>query len=405
MSRGKLLSSRTFAMNPRFGYIPEGDRHFLAREAPNYRFNVIGTGTMGQEHIHVTMLEGRASIKGVYDPNEGSVKGAQQTYAQFEPDRELTVYDSAKAAYLDPDVDGLIIATPNFTHLDLVREAIASGKHLMVEKPVATTVQDAYTMHEISEEYPAVFQVGLQYRYKPTYREAIELVAGDRKAIGNVKTISLLEHRIPFLDKVNQWNKFSEFSGDTLVEKCCHYFDLMNLFAESRPVSVYASGSQAVNFAEYDYDGKRSDILDNAMVVVNYENGVRGSFNLCMFAPFFYEELVLAGDEGHLKTWEKEDFLPQSSSATGLELMYGDDRPSLRIAPNYPAIVQASGHHGATFIEHIRFIDNIEGKPTKTATALEGFWSIVVAASAQESIKRGQVVQVNDILAANQIDI
>lgn len=405
MNRGKLLTSRTFALNPRFNYIPSSDRHFLATERSSYRFNVIGTGTMGQEHIRVTMLEGRATIKGVYDPNPGSVRGAQEAYREFAPDGELVVFDSAESAYLDPDVDGLIIATPNFTHIDLVEQAIKSGKHILIEKPVATTIRDAYAMYEISQEYPAVFQVGLQYRYKPTYREAIEMVKGQRNAVGNVKTISLLEHRIPFLDKVGQWNKFAQFSGDTLVEKCCHYFDLMNLFADTRPVSVYASGNQAVNFADYDYEGERSDILDNAMVVVNYANGIRGNFNLCMFAPFFYEELVLCGDEGHLKTWEKEDFLPQSSSQTGLDLMYGDERPSLRITPNYPAIVQNSGHHGATFIEHIRFIDNIEGKQTKTATALEGLWSIIVASAAQESIKTGQLVLVDDVLAANGITL
>jgi myo-inositol 2-dehydrogenase/D-chiro-inositol 1-dehydrogenase len=86
------------------------------------------------------------------------------------------------------------------------------------------------------------------------------------------------------LDKVKQWNKFSKFSGGTLVEKCCHYFDLLNMFSQSRPVSVFATGSQAVNFLEFEYNGEKSDILDNAIVSVVYENGVRASFNLCMFA-------------------------------------------------------------------------------------------------------------------------
>lgn len=405
MSKGKLLQSRSFTLNPSFNYLPDADKHFLAKETPRYRFNVVGTGIMGQEHIRVTMMEGRADIKGVFDPNSGSVAAAHNEYAKFETGRDLTVYDSAEKACLDPDIDGLIIATPNFTHIDLVQEAIKSGKHILIEKPLATNIKDAFTMYEISQEYPAVFQVGLQYRYKPTYREAIRMAAGTQGAVGDIKTISLLEHRIPFLDKVGQWNKFSQFSGDTLVEKCCHYFDLMNLFAGARPVSVYASGNQSVNFAEYDYAGTRSDILDNALVIVNYANGVRGNFNLCMFAPFFYEEMVLCGDEGHLKTWEKVDFLPQSSSETGLDVMYADDRPSLRIRPNYPANIEQSGHHGATFIEHIRFIDNIEGKETQTATALEGLWSIVVASAAQASIGSGQVVEIASFLAENGIDL
>ena len=60
------------------------------------------------------------------------------------------------------------------------------------------------------------------------------------------------------------------------------------LFAQARPVSVYASGNQAVNFTDFEYEGERSDILDNALVIVNYANGVRARFDLCMFAPLFY---------------------------------------------------------------------------------------------------------------------
>ncbi|MEM8857259.1 MAG: Gfo/Idh/MocA family oxidoreductase [Chloroflexota bacterium] len=408
MSKGKMISSRVYQGNPAFNYLPEGDKYFLASEKPKYKFNVIGTGIMGQEHIRVTMLEGRATINGVFDPNEGSVAGAKAQFAQYSND-ELKVHQSLEAACLDPEVDGLIIATPNYTHIDLVKEAIKSGKHIMLEKPIATNLQDAHTIYEISEEYNGVFQIGLQYRYKPTYREVINQVKGGNgsagSVVGDIKSISILEHRIPFLDKVDQWNKFSEFSGDTLVEKCCHYFDLLNLFAGARPVDVYASGGQAVNFVGYEYEGKTSDILDNALVIVNYENGVRASFNLCMFAPFFYEELIICGDEGHLKAWEKEDFLPQSSSGTGIDINRGDSQPSLRITPNYPARIQATGHHGATFMEHIDFVNNIDGIETPTATALEGLWSIAVASAAQESIKTGQVVKINDHLADNGIDI
>ncbi len=95
---------------------------------------------------------------------------------------------------------------------------------------MATTVADAYEIAQIAATYPAVFQIGLQYRYKPIYVEAIH-AALERKAIGEIKTITILEHRFPFLDKVGQWNKFSKYSGGTLVEKCLPLtFDLMNLF-------------------------------------------------------------------------------------------------------------------------------------------------------------------------------
>ncbi len=402
MKKGKEFRSRFFALNPRMNYLPAEDRYLFALEKPRHRFNVIGVGVNGSEHVRVSLLEGRATIHGVFDPNPGSVEMAKQNFQRFVPQGELVVYDSLEAACNDPAVDALIISTPNFSHIDVLRTAIQSKKHIFLEKPMATTIADAYEMLEISKDYPSVLQIGLQYRYKAMYVEAI-YEAQERSALGEIKTITILEHRIPFLDKVKQWNKFSKFSGGTLVEKCCHYFDLMNLFAQSKPVSVYATGSMAVNFKEFEYQGEKSDILDNAFVNVIYENGVRANFNLCMFAPMFYEELILCGDEGRLKAYELQDFLPGSHPRSHLEILRGEAAPSRIGAPSYPTYIEESGHNGATFYEHVNFIDNIEGRPTQTATVEEGFWAVVVGAAAEESIKTGAVVQVKDILVKNGI--
>ena len=402
MRKGKEFRSRFYALSPRFGYLPDHDRYLFAIDPPKYRFNVIGSGLNGQEHIRVTFLEGRATIHGVFDPNRLSVEYAKRAYQQFVPHGELVVYETLEKACNDPQVDGLIISTPNYTHIDIVRQAVKSGKHIFLEKPMATTLQDAAEIVQLARGYPAVFQVGLQYRYKSMYVEAIH-EALDRHAIGEIKTINILEHRAPFLDKVNQWNKFSKYSGGTLVEKCCHYFDLLNLFAQSRPVSVYASGSMAVNFVEFEYGSDKSDILDNAMVTVLYENGVRASFNLCMFSPLYYEEIILCGDAGRLKAYENTDFLPEPRAKTHLEVMCGENKPSRITSPCYPVYIEESGHNGATFYEHIYLVDNIEGKPTSTATVEEGFWSVVIGVAAEESVKTGAVVYIDELLSRNGI--
>ena len=400
----KELKNRSLAHHPAFDYISEEDRYYLSRGEPAYRFNVIGVGVNGQEHIRVTELEGRASIHGIYDPNPRSIEAAVKQHNLIAPHRQLVCYDSLEAACMAPEVDGLIIATPNYTHLDVLKVAVQSGKHILLEKPIATNVKDAFEITRMADAYPAVLQVGLQYRYKAIYTEAI-YEALTRKSIGNIKTISLLEHRVPFLDKVGQWNKFAKFTGDTLIEKCCHYFHLLNLFAEATPKDVYASGSMAINFRDFRYGGEQADMLDNALVIVNYQNGIRASFNLCMFAPMFYEELILCGDDGRIKAWENVDFLPESSSGTYLEIMHGDNKPSRRMTPHYPAAIELTGHHGATFYEHVQFIDRLEGKESDAATALDGLWSVVVAAAAQESIKTNQVVNIDAFLAANGLSI
>jgi myo-inositol 2-dehydrogenase/D-chiro-inositol 1-dehydrogenase len=400
----KEFRNVSMTYDPQFAYLSPQDRYVLTQGQPRYRFNVIGVGVNGQEHIRVTHLEGRATIKGVYDPHAGSVKGAQMHQAHFAPHQpELVVYDTLEAACADPDVDGLIIATPNYTHLEVVKVAAQSGKHILLEKPIATTIADAAAITQIAESYPAVFQIGLQYRYKAGYVQAIH-EALERRTLGEIKLVQMQEHRMPFLDKVGQWNKFSQYSGNTLVEKCCHYFDLMNLFAGARPVEVYAVGSQAVNFKDFRYNGQASDILDNAFAIVRYANGVQANFSLCMFAPMFYEELVICGDEGRLKAWENADFRTGALEAH-IDIACGAHRPSFSGTPAYPKWIETSGHGGATYYEHVSFIDRIEGRPTRAATAREGLWSVIVASAAQESIQTGQPVRIDDVLAREQLSL
>ena len=111
--------------------------------------------------------------------------------------------------------------------------------------------------------------------------------------------------------KVNDWNRFAVNTGGTLVEKCCHFFDLMRLVIQSEPTKVYASGNQDVNHLEERYDGKTPDIIDNAFVIVDFENGVRGMLDLCMFAENseYQEEIVAVGNIGKIET-----FVPSSAS-------------------------------------------------------------------------------------------
>ena len=402
MEKGKEIRSRILSMNPVLQYLPENDRYIFAIDKPRHKFNIIGAGMMGLEHMKLTMLEGRATVHGVFDPNPRSMAVANEAYNKFATEGTLFVYDSVEEACNDPQVDGLIICTPNYTHIDVVKVAAKSGKHILLEKPMASTIRDAHEIARIANDHDAVFQIGLQYRYKAICVEAIH-EALERKSIGEIKTISILEHRIPFLDKVNQWNKFSRYSGGTLVEKCCHYFDLMNLFAQSKPVSVFASGSMAVNFVNFEYGDEKSDIIDNAFVIVTYENGVRARFDLCMFVPVYYEELILCGDEGHLKASDALDLLEGQKSKSHLEIMRGENKPARVTNPCYASHIAETGHSGATYFEHICFVDNIEGKETNTASAEEGFWSIVVGAAAEESVKTGNVVHIDEFLKTNGI--
>ena len=80
----------------------------------------------------------------------------------------------------------------------------------------------------------------MEYRYMPPVNKFIKKI--HNRTIGNLKMLTIREHRFPFLKKVKNWNRFAENTGGTFVEKCCHFFDLMRLIIKSEPISVYASG-------------------------------------------------------------------------------------------------------------------------------------------------------------------
>jgi predicted dehydrogenase len=382
-------------------HIIDADKYLYKTSLSTHKLAIIGTGTIGQEHMYVATLLGRAQVYGIYDSQSHSMDVAEENFKLYS-DNGLLRYPSLNAACNDSDVDAIIICTPNYTHFEVLSVAMESGKPIFLEKPMATSLEDARRIVQAGDIYPSFIQIGLQYRYKSQYVEAF-YEALQRESIGAIKTISLSEYRPPFLDKVGQWNKFSEKTGGTLVEKCCHYFDLMNIIADSRPKRVYASGGQAVNFLDFSKDSHPSDIDDHAFVVVDYENGIRGNFTLNMFCHQFTEEMVLCGEKGRLITNEVFNFHQQQSSTATFAIELGEAGASRRSDVTYPREIEKSGHHGATYFEHIAFVDQLEGKVVDAATPLQGLWSMIVASVAQASIKSGQAIDVNDFLRDGQL--
>lgn len=401
MSKLSQPRLRFFAQASSQRHIPPQDQYLYRTPEAKFKIVIIGTGTIGQEHMRVATLLGRAQVHGIYDTQSHSLAAAQAEYSRYSK-HELVCYASLEQACEDPQVDALFICTPNFTHFEVLKVAVKSGKPLFVEKPMATTLADAAQIVRIANAYDSFIQIGLQYRYKAQYVEAFHEILA-RASLGGVKTISMSEYRPPFLDKVKQWNKFNEYSGGTLVEKCCHYFDLINLMAQALPQRVFASGGQAVNFLEFEREGRRADIDDHAFVLIDYANGVRASFTLNMFCPDFVEEMVVTGEFGRLVATERFDFHQQQGATASISLELGENGASRVTQLGYPSLVEQSGHHGATFFEHQAFFDQLEGKAVDCATPLQGMWAMIVASAAQESIRSGQPIEISELIAREKL--
>ena len=382
-------------------HITDADQYLYKSPKSTHALAVIGTGTIGQEHMYVATLLGRARVHGIYDSQSQSMDSAEKNFKDYS-EQPLIRYADLASACSDPEVDALLICTPNHTHADVLKVAMRSGKPIFLEKPMATTLADADAIVKANDAYPSFIQVGLQYRFKAQYLEAFYEVQ-QRQSVGVVKTISMSEYRPPFLDKVGQWNKFNQNSGGTLVEKCCHYFDLINLLAGAMPLRVYASGGQAVNFLDFQKDGIPADIDDHAFVIIDYANGVRANFTLNMFCHDFTEELVVTGDSGRLVTNELFNVHQQQPSRATIALEKGEWGASKETDVTYAREIEKSGHHGATYYEHVAFVDQLDGKKGEAATTVQGLWSMIVASAAQHSIATQQAVDIRAFMLENNL--
>ena len=370
-------------------------RMSMNSDAPKLGYAVIGTGMMGREHIRAVHQLNQARIVGVFDTNTQSVEKALKASAGTEQERPK-VYKTIAEINQDAEIDAVLICTPNFTHREIFDAVKISGKAVLLEKPMATTLEDAFYLATASLSYPAPIQLGMQYRYKSQYQLALNSLA--KGELGDVKMVSLSEYRPAFLPKVDEWNKFSRYSGGTLVEKCCHYFDLMNRIANSQPIRVYASGGKAINFKDFTFDGQAADIDDHALVIVDYENGVKGQFTLNMFSEELYEALVVSGDKGTLRAEEEASFKSRRGSVSRIKVEVKDHDAYDGIDCTFPQDIELGGHYGSTLFEHDRFSARVNGTRGDGASCTEGLWAIITAWMAQESIKTGQVVDVRSTL-------
>jgi len=348
------------------------------------RYAVIGTGMMGCEHLLNLGLLPDAAVTAIADSNETS-RGWGRSVAGA----GVQVYEDYRELLRHAPVEALVVATPNFTHFEVLQEVFWTGKHVLVEKPLCTRVEDCHHVVEAAARHPGVVWVGMEYRYMRAVARLIDEVA--HGTVGRVRMIAIREHRFPFLTKVDDWNRFNRNTGGTLVEKCCHFFDLMNLIAAQRPTRVYASGAQDVNHLDERYDGATPDIIDNAFTIVDYDGGTRAMLDLCMFAEHSRHEVEIAvtGERGKVEAFMPDDVVvisPRDGSAP-TRLRFDLD----------PAVQQAGAHHGATYFEHVAFQRAIR-EGTRAAVGVEaGALAVGIGAAAEQSIREGRPVTLAEL--------
>ncbi len=355
-------------------------------------YGLIGCGMMAREHIlNINLLpQGRVTV--VYDPVP-ELAASAATLAE-----NAHVAGSLEALLAYPDLDAVVIVSPNYLHVpQLLQIAKTRPMPILCEKPLYTEPADAAVLEKVFADYPHPVWVAMEYRYMPP---VAALIAQAEHATGGIKMLSIREHRFPFLPKIGDWNRFNAKTGGTLVEKCCHFFDLMRLILQDEPIRVMASAGQSLNHIDERYEGVAPDIWDNGYVIVDFAKGARAMLELCMFAEGsrYQEEISAVGPNGKIEALVPGPgrFWPKLLGDPPVPQLIVSPRapkgPFISEIPVDPALLEAGDHNGSTFYQHQRFNAVVRGEGHVEVTLADGAKAVAIGMAAQESARTGQAV-------------
>jgi predicted dehydrogenase len=308
------------------------------------------------------------------------------------------------------DVELVCITTPDHMHEEEAIAAFKAKKHVFCEKPLALTPAGCQRVIAAAERARRKLVIGFVLRYAPLYRRTKQFI--DEGAIGKLCGVWVLHSVASGSDfYFHDWHGVSENVNSLLLQKGSHDLDIVNWMVGARPRRVSA-------FAALQYFGgdkpnsltcpkcpiKRTcpefmtgprvqcafrreiDVNDNHVVVIDYENGVKASYNECHFTADDNREYIYIGTEG--KLWM-------------------DDRAgTIRIQKRWnrqPTIewnVRADGGHGGgdeALLDDI--VKCVRGKGEPVAGAESGYFSILLADGAARSVRLGKTI---DLLKAKK---
>jgi len=328
------------------------------------RIGIVGLGWFGEIHCDAIIGIPNLELAALCTRTESRLAelakkfGVKKTYTDY---RKLLA---------DPDIDAVSIVTMWDQHTEPAVAALQAGKHVFLEKPIASTVADARKIVAASKGAKGILQVGHICRFNPRYRAAKEAIAAGR--IG--KIVSLASRRnIPAAWTPAILNKIGPIVGDAI-----HDTDLMLWFTEDRIVSVYA---QTVDVRGLKYP-------DIGQTMYRFRSGATATLETvwCMpeRTPYDIDERMnIVGTEGFIQV---QDTFPNLGIA-GADKFHS---PDTTYWPMY------EGKRGGALKEEFSYFADCALHGTKPAigTPEDATAALQATLAAEESARTGQVVKI-----------
>lgn len=354
------------------------------------RIGVVGAGIFGVNHLNAfrqLSYLGVAELAAVAEVNEKRAEWVRANYG-------VPVYLDYNEMLEKESLDGVTVVTPDHLHKPVVLAAVASGKHVLVEKPLDTTVEGCVEMVEAAKKANVLLQVDFHKRYDPEHIEMERRISAGE--FGKILYGSVcMEDRIEVpVEWFPHWAPSSSpgwFLG-------VHFYDLVRWVIKSNGKTVFARGRKETLKNDYNID-----TYDSISAMVEFQNGAVVSFDTSWILPRGFEAIVnqeirLVGTKG---VWEIDSQYRGSRSCVEGEGMRTYNNNFLREAVDKQGRQIFKGY-GIESIEDFAY--NIQSlKEGKTLKDLEGTYPsgedglevTKIAAAVHESARTGKVVEIS----------
>ncbi|MDG4821408.1 Gfo/Idh/MocA family oxidoreductase [Asanoa sp. WMMD1127] len=321
---------------------------------------LVGAGFIADAHSGAIGADPRAELVGIVDADPGRAAAFARKQGGI---RQATDLDTALAW---PGVDAVILCTPNDTHAPIGLRVAAAGKHLLVEKPLATTVADAESLAAAFDEAGRVLVAAHTHRFYD-YGRAVKATI-DSGAIGRPKLVRLAILGGWIWPDWSAWVGDPARSGGHALHNGVHLLDLATWWLGAEPATVFARGRKqtAAELRIYDY----------LEMVVTYADGTTAVCEMSRAhrpGSIAQRELLVTGTAGIVEQgWDGEASLVFGESGT--------------------AALPAAGGNG--FAAQLgAWLDAIGGAPPAMPVA-DAVRAVRLGVAVEESIATGQPVAV-----------
>jgi predicted dehydrogenase len=393
-----------------------------------FRVGLIGVGGRGVGFgRRLLELPGRCELAGMAEPNAVRARAAAEQLGVSCP-----LHTNAAELVARPDVDAVVITSVDALHREHAVAALQGGKHVFIDKPLATTTADCLAVAQAAEESGRVLYMGFNMRHDPVLMRLKRIA--DEGGFGKIFSVQALEFYNGGKTYMARWNRLKKHSGGLWVHKGSHDFDILNWLIGARParVSAFASVSvlnpEGLPFELQDgeeagpccarcavahkcpdrrsargtmfgdeaesVDGYRRDLCiyvsdkdthDQGVAIVEYDNGVTAQHSEYFVTAISTRRYFVLGDRG-----QAEADLTDSRIAYHPRWGHEDSVINIRRGKG--------GHGGADSNLMTEFLDCIERGTPPRATAADGVWSVAVGEAAEISRAEKRVVEIRELL-------